>query len=385
MFKFRSSLVQQLWRYVQCPLEDVEQLDHLASTATSDDQRPLHVRRSSTSISTGKKKQIQTILMRLKKTNLETLYKAVSSKGADPGPCVMIPCTSSTTAGVAANVLLSQIFRWPDLQSESELKRLAFCHTLSDQEHKIISDFKNQPKLYECCNPYHWSRILKPSVGVATATSFTDIPVANTKGKQEEDMVISYATNGSTYGSQDKGTWCQLAYWEECHRVGRLYPVTASTIEVFSALPKAVRDGLCLASLFKQNKRPSESTTRTREKIGQGILLNYSQDQGVWLYNRTENAIFVNSPTLEPSFHSNYPFTVIKVLPGYSIQVFDYEKSSLYERLRDNLHAQEGPFDPYSIRISFVKGWGTNYSRQVVTNCPCWLEVLLTTVPPPHR
>ena len=64
------------------------------------------------------------------------------------------------------------------------------------------------------------------------------------------------------------GTWCQLAYWEECNRVGRLYPVSASTIEVFSALPKG--DGLCLASLFKQNKKPSESTARTREKIGQG-------------------------------------------------------------------------------------------------------------------
>ena len=66
-------------------------------------------------------------------------------------------------------------------------------------------------------------------------------------------------------------TWCQLAYWEECNRVGRLYPVSASTIEVFSALPKADA-GLCLASLYKQNKKPSESTARTREKIGQGLF-----------------------------------------------------------------------------------------------------------------
>lgn len=109
-----------------------------------------------------------------------------------------------------------------------------------------------------------------------------------------------------------------------------------------------------------------------------GILLNQSRDGGVWVYNRTENAIFVNSPTLDDPLRPN--FSVIKVLPGYSIQVFDYAKSNLYERLRpENL----GPFDPYSIRISFVKGWGNNYSRQVVTNCPCWLEILLTV--PPHR
>ena len=121
----------------------------------------------------------------------------------------------------------------------------------------------------------------------------------------------------------------------------------------------------------------------------------------MWVYNRTETAIFVNSPTLEAprlpagsrgcgggnsttASPSANPFTVIKVLPGYSIQVFDYSKSNLYERLRER-HCQilDGPFDPHSVRISFVKGWGSNYSRQVVTNCPCWLEILLTI--PPHR
>ena len=67
-------------------------------------------------------------------------------------------------------------------------------------------------------------------------------------------------------------SWCQLAYWEECQRVGHLIPVSSSSIEIFSALPKS-KDGLCLKSLFKENKRPSESTTRTREKIGQGTYI----------------------------------------------------------------------------------------------------------------
>jgi hypothetical protein len=38
---------------------------------------------------------------------------------------------------------------------------------------------------------------------------------------------------------------------------------------------------------------------------------------------------------------------------------------------------QLGPVDPHSVQISFVKGWGLNYSRQDVTACPCRLEVLL--------
>ena len=115
-----------------------------------------------------------------------------------------------------------------------------------------------------------------------------------------------------------------------------------------------------------------------------GILLSHV-DNGVWVYNRTSNPIFVNSPTLDgPTLGSSTnnennqqknPHSVIRVSPGYSIQVFDYDKSDFYERIRD---PPLGPFDPYSIRISFAKGWGTKYSRQVVTNCPCWLEILLT-------
>ena len=114
-----------------------------------------------------------------------------------------------------------------------------------------------------------------------------------------------------------------------------------------------------------------------------GLLLSQT-DSGVWVYNRTERPIFVNSPTLEPPPKSrssatpnSNPYTVFKVMPGYSVQVFDYDKSRLYERLRDRRTLDMGPFDPHSIRISFAKGWGSNYSRLDVTNCPCWLEILL--------
>lgn len=87
--------------------------------------------------------------MRLKKSNLEILLKAVSSKGADPGKCVTIP-SLTTCAGLAPNVLMCQLFRWPDLQSDFTLKKLPICT-------EIVS--KEVFPLYQCCNPYHWSKI----------------------------------------------------------------------------------------------------------------------------------------------------------------------------------------------------------------------------------
>ena len=96
MFKFRSTLVNQLWRYVQCPQSSHEDCNNfevaeVASVLFSDDRRPLYLRRpSSTSTTTSnenlvitpaKKKQIQAMLMRLKKTQLETLLKAIQTKG----------------------------------------------------------------------------------------------------------------------------------------------------------------------------------------------------------------------------------------------------------------------------------------------------------------
>ena len=125
-----------------------------------------------------------------------------------------------------------------------------------------------------------------------------------------------------------------------------------------------------------------------------GLLLCKESD-GIWMYNRSENAVFVNSPTLDPPGPAGAPRTLLvyKVPPSYSIRVFDYERSLAYQLLQCDggrtpsppmKHAfdedsaySEGPFDPNALRISFAKGWGPKYSRQFITSCPCWIEVLL--------
>lgn len=149
--------------------------------------------------------------------------------------------------------------------------------------------------------------------------------------------------------------------------MGRLYAVHEASVNVFCELPRG--SGFCLGQLPAAHR--SRAVRRARGKIGRGLLLS-REPGGVWAYNRSEHPIFVSSPTLGPPGARG--LTVLKVLPGYSAKVFDYERAG---GTGGQWLPGEGPCDPHSVRISFAKGWGPCYSRQFITSCPCWLEVLL--------
>jgi hypothetical protein len=68
-------------------------------------------------------------------------------------------------------------------------------------------------------------------------------------------------------GETRQREWCTLAYWELSGRVGRLYPVEPSTVNVFDSLHDG--DGLCLATLAENHNAPP-AVQRTRSKIGLG-------------------------------------------------------------------------------------------------------------------
>jgi len=112
---------------------------------------------------------------------------------------------------------------------------------------------------------------------------------------------------------------------------------------------------------------------KTREKIGFGVTISREGSQ-VWVHNRSKHAIFLNSSTLDPA--NTKQLTVFKLEPGQRMCAYDYEIA----QRNKNIHifeAPDGPVDLNCIRISFIKGWGPGYSRQCITSCPCWIEVLL--------
>uniref|UniRef100_A0A669F5X5 Mothers against decapentaplegic homolog n=2 Tax=Oreochromis TaxID=8139 RepID=A0A669F5X5_ORENI len=288
------------------------------------------------------------LLKRLKEKALDTLLEAVESRGGMPSDCVMISRTELRFGGHVASpqLLVCKLYRWSDLQHSAQLKPLCECRSFGAPDSPTV-----------CCNPYHYSRLCGPE---------SPPPPYSRLSPNEEHKPLDASMSPD---APKQSHWCNVAYWEHRTRVGRLYTVYEHSVSIFYDLPQGT--GFCLGQLNLEHR--SSTVQRTRGKIGYGILLSKEPD-GVWAYNRSEHPIFVNSPTLDVP--NSRTLVVRKVMPGYSIKVFDYERSFL---LRHTTEADllDGPYDPNSVRISFAKGWGPCYSRQFITSCPCWLEILL--------
>ncbi|XP_029986854.1 mothers against decapentaplegic homolog 6-like [Sphaeramia orbicularis] len=340
-------------------------------------------------------------LKRLKERSLEALLKTVETKGGLPGECVMVPSTDLRLGAhrISPQYLLCKLFRWSDLQLSARLKALCLCQSSGAVDGAKV-----------CCNPYHYSRLCGPesppppySVShldqhkpLDSALSYTEtVPplFSNPPRVTPRDYTDAGTSLGSSTSGGNRSHWCSVAYWEQRTRVGRLYPAYEPSLSIFYDLPQGT--GLCLGQLHanayhsRRDDPSSHSTSglrshrsggtsssvqQIRSKIGYGIVLSQEPD-GVWVYNRSQHPVFVHSPTLDPP--SAPGLSVKRVMPGFSLKMFDYERSSWMAEHGVKPECQEGPWDPHSIRISFAKGWGPCYSRQFITSCPCWLEVLL--------
>ncbi|KAJ6656982.1 hypothetical protein lerEdw1_002983 [Lerista edwardsae] len=373
----RASLVQQLWR-------------RRCLTPGPDDSHG------------ALKPAAHALFKKLKDKELELLLRAVESRGAGESRCVWVE-PRGAKLGLPASLLLCRLYRWPDLRQPHELKRLSCCKSAGGEGGTV-----------HCCNPHHLSRLAAPETPpppYCKASPF-GFPLKcpklvdnHQKGRQAPDkppprqavsdlralgqcgsralwefltplsrdaLCITFSQNTDDTSLSQRslrdGCWCKLAYWEFRLRVGRLFPVHEESVNVFSDLPAG--SGFCLGQLASRSR--SQAVQRARGKIGQGLVLS-REGGSVWAYNRSEHPIFVSSPTLGPSGGSPGP-AVHKILPGYSVKVFDYERAAAPATWQG---WGDGPCDAHTLRISFAKGWGPCYSRRYITSCPCWLEVLL--------
>ncbi|KAM8961016.1 mothers against decapentaplegic homolog 7 isoform 1-T1 [Pelodytes ibericus] len=314
----------------------------------------------------------QSVLRRLKERQLEGLLAAVESRGGARSPCLLLPAArlDSRLGSWPLPVLLCRVFRWPELRLGSPLKRLSCCE----------SHGKTNPELV-CCNPHHLSRLCELESPPPPYTRYpmefvkpTADPTDSVPSSTETGGTNYLAPGGLTADSQllqesgDPSHWCVVAYWEEKIRVGRLYSVQEPSLDIFYDLPQG--NGFCLGQLNSDNK--SQLVQKVRSKIGYGIQLTKEAD-GAWVYNRSSYPIFIKSATLDNP--DSRTLLVHKVFPGFSIKVFDYEKAYSLQRPNDHEFMQQ-PWTGFTVQISFVKGWGQCYTRQFISSCPCWLEVI---------
>ncbi|XP_050184109.1 mothers against decapentaplegic homolog 7-like [Myiozetetes cayanensis] len=311
------------------------------------------------------------VLKRLKERQLEGLLHAVESRGGAQTPCLLLPANAHSRLGqhwFPLPVLFCKVFRWPDLRHCSEVKRLCCCESYG----------KPHPELV-CCNPHHLSRLCELE---SPPLPYSRYPMDFLKPTDCPDSVPSSTETGGTncltpgglsvsqvlQEPGDWSHWCVVAYWEEKTRVGRLYSVQEPSLDIFYDLPQG--NGFCLGQLNSDNK--SQLVQKVRSKIGYGIQLTKEVD-GVWVYNRSSYPIFIKSATLDNP--DSRMLLVHKVFPGFSIKAFDYEKAYSLQTPNDHEFMQQ-PWTGFTVQISFVKGWGHCYTRQFISSCPCWLEVI---------
>lgn len=140
----RNSLVKLLWKYkINDETKGSPQKDKptMAQKAAVSLQEELEL-----------KSVTHSFLKRLKVEQLEVLVRAMESRGGEVTPCVPVS-RSDLWLGkhvVSPYVLCCRVFRWPDLRSDVEMKRLPSCTRLNEDKEAVV-----------CCNPYHWSVVVK--------------------------------------------------------------------------------------------------------------------------------------------------------------------------------------------------------------------------------
>lgn len=134
-------------------------------------------------------------------------------------------------------------------------------------------------------------------------------------------------------------------------------------------------------------------------------LITYNEGD-IFLENLSEYSVFMSSPFLDEESNRSVGNAVHKIYPGAQLQVFDLikthemmKKKAAQARLdaMEQVKAVVGPgYVPGNendangaavgvdelrrlciLSMSFVKGWGLDYPRSSMKDCPCWIEVHL--------
>lgn len=190
---------------------------------------------------------------------------------------------------------------------------------------------------------------------------------------------LSFATHfPSSKNLTHKQPWVSISYYEKTVRCGDEFNGYNPSIHVDGGCHPWDENRFCLGKINNINR--DTQTGNLRCHIGKGLLLELRNNE-VICTNRSKHSIFIQSQNWNVRENKDLGL-VRKVESGKSAMVFCH--LDFAERLQHcvNNFSNQGGYQQVAemgnmlqVRISLIKGWSSDYKRQRITACPCWIEV----------
>uniref|UniRef100_A0A0N5A8D4 MH2 domain-containing protein n=1 Tax=Syphacia muris TaxID=451379 RepID=A0A0N5A8D4_9BILA len=167
--------------------------------------------------------------------------------------------------------------------------------------------------------------------------------------------------------------WCTIAYYEHSQRVGDLFFGSGVQVCIDGFTNPSTDSGrFCLGLLSNSNRK--QDIVDVRRQIGRGCRF-YTCGNEIYLECLSDQAIFVQNANCNRR-HGLHLATVCKIPSHCTLCVFKKDEFAyLVEKcVPFGFEAVYALTRLCSVRFSFVKGWGSKYKRQRITDTPCWID-----------
>ncbi|KAH7732257.1 MH2 domain-containing protein [Aphelenchoides avenae] len=201
--------------------------------------------------------------------------------------------------------------------------------------------------------------------------------------------------------------WLGIAYYEYSKKCGENFnaPDGKGEVHVDGGFDESGHSRFCVGSITNLDR--TDICERVRRHIGKGIRLDLRGEGDVWLTVLGKHPVFVQSFYLDTLTQRREKDLPHKFISCTTVKIFDlkmcYDEisdrhrhhqiakelptSTSKERERLTANADMRKVEEYkdigvddlrrlcTLKISFVKGYGFDYSRKEIREAPCWLEL----------